>query len=101
MKKKIKEIVIIAIVIYLIISALYVFFHIDFSGSLEGKIVGMGFSEPNNMLRLFMGLPKTFTTNENVSPLFLIEVVIKIIIAIGLIMYLRKIMKKESNKSSL
>ena len=64
--------------------------HIDFFESSEAEIVGMGFSESNNILRLFMGLPKTFTTDESVSPLFLLEVVIKIIIAVVLIIYLRK-----------
>lgn len=88
--RKSKKIVIIVIVIYLIISALYVLFHIDFFESSETEIVGMGFSESNNICRLFMGLPRTVTTNESVSPLFLLEVVIKIIIAIGLIIYLRK-----------
>lgn len=95
--RKSKKIVIIVIVIYLIISALYVLFHIDFFESSAAEIGGMGFSESNNILRLFMGLPRTFTTNKSVSPLFLLEVVIKIIIAIGLIIYLRK-NNKEKNQ---
>ena len=88
--RKSKKILMIVIVIYLIISALYILFHIEFFESSEAEIVGMGFSESNNILRLFMGLPKTFTTDESVSPLFLLEVVIKIIIAVVLIIYLRK-----------
>lgn len=87
MKKLMKYLVVILIV-YLIISAIYVLFHIDFFE--KSEIVGMGFSESNNILRLFMGLPKTFTTYQNVSPVFLIEVIVKIILAIFLIIFLKK-----------
>ena len=65
--KKLKSILITIIIAYLIISALYVFFHINFSGNHQSVgIVGMGFSPINNALRLFMGLPKTYTTYEGV-----------------------------------
>jgi len=86
--KKSKKILIYIFVVYLIISALYVLFHIDFFEQRE--LVGMGFSPTNNILRLFMGLPKTYTTYGGVSPIFLIEVVVKIILAIVLIRYLKK-----------
>lgn len=86
--KKVKKILIYVIIAYLIISALYILFHINFFE--EPQVVGMGFSESKNKLRLFMGLPKTLTTYEGVSPVFLIEVIIKIIIAIFLIKYLKK-----------
>lgn len=85
--KKIKKLVIIAIVIYLIISAIYVLFHINFLEKSEN--VGMGYSETNNMLRLFMGIPKTLTTDKGVSPIFLIEVIVKFIISIALIIYIK------------
>jgi len=86
--KKVKKILIYVLIAYLIISALYILFHINFFE--EPQVVGMGFSESKNILRLFMGLPKTFTTYEGVSPVFLIEVIIKISIAIFLIKYLKK-----------
>lgn len=87
MKKTMKCLVVILIV-YLVISAIYVLFHIDFFEKPE--VVGMGFSEANNTLRLFMGLPKTFTTYEGVSPVFLIEVIAKLILVIFLIRFLKK-----------
>ena len=86
--KKVIKILIFILVIYLIISALYVLLHIDFFE--PPKYAGMGFSPTNNIWRLFMGLPKTYTTHGGVSPVFLIEVVIKIILAIILIRYLKK-----------
>ena len=86
--KKSKKILISIFIVYLLISALYVFFHIDFLEPPE--YAGMGFSPTNNILHLFMGLPKTYTTYGGVSPIFLIEVVVKIILAIVLIRYLKK-----------
>lgn len=86
--KKVKKTLIYVIIAYLIISALYILFHINFFE--EPQVVGMGFSGSKNKLRLFMGLPKTFSTYEGVSPVFLIEVIIKISIAIFLIKYLKK-----------
>ena len=67
--KKLKKILISIFVAYLIISALYVLFHIDFFEHPE--YVGMGFSSTNNILRLFMGVPKTYTTYREVSTIFL------------------------------
>lgn len=86
--KKVKKILIYVIIAYLIISALYILFHINFFE--EPQVVGMGFSKSKNILRLFMGLPKTYNTYKGVSPVFLIEVIIKISIAIFLIKYLKK-----------
>ena len=86
--KKLKKMLISIFVVYLIISALYVLFHINFFEPPE--YAGMGFSPTNNILRLFMGLPITHTTYGGVSPIFLIEVVIKIILAIIFIIYLKK-----------
>lgn len=88
MKSKIKNIVIIILIVYLIISSIYILFHINFDE--EPKYVGPGFSNSNNILRLFMGLPKTCSTYEGVPPIFLIEVLIKIVLAGILIMYLKK-----------
>ena len=85
---KVKIILIWILISYLIISAIYILFHIDFFE--EPEIVGPGFSESNNILRLFMGIPRTLSTYEGVSPIFLIEVIVKIILAIILIKYLKK-----------
>ena len=89
--KDFKRIIICILISYLIISSLYILFHINFFE--EPEITGMGFSESNNVLRLFMGIPKTYSTYEGVSPLFLIEVIIKIIIAIVLVKHIK--VKKE------
>ena len=85
--KDFKRIIICILISYLIISSLYILFHINFFE--EPEITGMGFSESNNVLRLFMGIPKTYSTYEGVSPLFLIEVIIKIIIAIVLVKHIK------------
>ena len=90
--KDFKRIIICILISYLIISSLYILFHINFFE--EPEITGMGFSESNNVLRLFMGIPKTYSTYEGVSPLFLIEVIIKIIIAIVLVKHI-KVKKRE------
>ncbi len=89
--KDFKRIIICILISYLIISSLYILFHINFFE--EPEITGMGFSESNNILRLFMGIPKTYSTYEGVSPLFLIEVIIKLIIAIVLVKHIK--VKKE------
>lgn len=86
--KKVINLLIVIVIIYLIISAVYVLFHINFDE--EPEFVGMGFSESKNMLRLFMGLPETFTTYEGVSPIFLIEVIVKVVLAVFLIRFLKK-----------
>lgn len=93
--KKTKKILIISIIIYLIISSLYIFLHIDFDTSSKSTLVLPGFKATTNILRLFMGLPCTFSTNQGISPVFLLEVVIKIIIAIILVVYLIKNNKQK------
>lgn len=86
--KKIKHILIVLIIIYLFVSSIYILSHIDFYNPPE--TVGMGFSSSNNLIRIFMGLSATVSTYQGVSPWFLIEVIIKIIIAIVLIIYEKK-----------
>ena len=76
---------------YLSVSSIYILLHINFGS--EPEIVGMGFSGSNNLIRIIMGIPKTYTTYEGVSPWFLLEVIIKVIIAIILIKVLKKINK--------
>lgn len=87
--KSILKIFIILIIIYLCISSLYILVHIDFEKT--PQTVGMGFSESNNMARLFMGLPKTYSTYQGVSPIYLISVVIRFIVAIVLIIVNKKL----------
>lgn len=77
--KNILKILIIPIIIYLFISSLYILFHIDFGNAPE--VVGMGFSESNNKVRLFMGLPETRSTYRGVPPIYLLSVVIRLSVA--------------------
>lgn len=88
MKKKLFKLFTMLIVIYLFISAIYVLIHINFGTPPE--IVGMGFSESRNILRNFMGLPKTLTTYEGVPPIYLIQVIVKVSIGIILLNLLYK-----------
>ena len=55
----------------------------------------MGFSESNNILRVFMGLPKTYSTYEGVAPIYLIFVAIRIILAVILLIVNRKFFDKN------
>ena len=90
--KKVLKIIIVLLIIYLIISSLYIFLHIDFEyGKDQQMVVGMGFSETNNIVRQFMGLPKTYTTYDGVSPIYLISVVVRVILAIALIIVKKRI----------
>lgn len=91
MKAKLKmilKIIIPIIIIYLFISAIYIAIHINFGA--EPFTVGEGYDPRTNLLRIFMGLPPTYSTYEGVSPIYLIQSVIKIIIAIALIFYSKK-----------
>ena len=92
------KIVILLSIVYLIASATYITKYIDFGT--PPTIVGMGYSPETNILRNFMGLPSTYSTYEGISPIFLIESIIKIIIAIILITYYLKKEKKIKNKTS-
>lgn len=76
MKKKLLKLLAILIILYLFISAIYVLIYVDFET--PPYIVGPGFSESKNILRIFMGLPPTFTTYEGVPPIYLIQVIVKI-----------------------
>lgn len=95
--KRILKIIIPILVIYLLISAIYIAIHVNFGT--EPTTVGMGFSSSTNLLRTFMGLPRTNTTYEGVSPIYLIQSVIKIIIAIALLIFYSKINEKIKKKS--
>ena len=95
MNNKLKNILkgfIILIIIYLFISSLYILVHIDFEKA--PQTVGMGFSESNNIVRILMGLPKTYSTYQGVSPMYLISVVIRLIVAIVLIIVNKKFFSK-------
>ena len=86
--RNILKMFIILIIIYLFISLV----HINFEEA--PQTVGMGFSELNNMVRLFMGLPKTYSTYQGVSPIYLISVAIRLIVAIVLIIVNKKFFSK-------
>lgn len=92
--KQILKIIIVVIIIYLFVSAIYILLHIDFGNAPE--IVGMGFSESNNKLRVFMGLPKTYSTYKGVAPIYLISVVIRIILAIIFLIVNKKFFDKDT-----
>ena len=94
--KRILKIIILILVIYLLISAIYIAIHVNFGT--EPTTVGMGFSSSTNLLRTFMGLPRTNSTYEGVSPIYLIQSVVKIIIAIALLIFYSKINEKFKKK---
>ena len=95
--KRILKIIIPILVIYLLISAIYIAVHVNFGT--EPTIVGMGFNSGTNLLRTFMGLPRTYCTYEGVSPIYLIQSAIKIITAIALLIFYSKINEKFKKKS--
>lgn len=95
--KRILKIIIPILIIYLLISAIYIAINVNFGT--EPTTVGMGFSSSANLLRTFMGLPRTNSTYEGVSPIYLIQSVIKIIIAIALLIFYSKINEKIKKKS--
>ena len=95
--KNILKIIIPVLIIYLLISAIYIAIHVNFGT--EPTTVGMGFSSSTNLLRIFMGLPRTNSTYEGVSPIYLIQSVIKIIIAIAFLIFYSKINEKIKKKS--
>lgn len=84
-----KKIIIKIIVLYLIISSMYIGVCINF----QEPIYYENYVESNNthnIFRLLMGLPKTINGNDSVSPLYIIEIIIKVLIAICLIILLKK-----------
>ena len=95
--KRILKIIIPILVIYLLISAIYIAIHVNFGT--EPTTVGMGFSSNTNLLRTFIGLPRTNSTYEGISPIYLIQSAIKIIIAIALLIFYSKINEKIKKKS--
>lgn len=93
--KNIYKIFIIIIIIYLFISSLYILVHIDFKRTTQTPQIDLpAFRESTNMVRIFMGLPKTYSTYEGVSTIYLISVATRFIVAIVLII----IIKKHFNK---
>ena len=102
--KKVLKFVIIILVIYLFISSLYIFIHIDFDNGpkIDGasideiRTVGPGFSESKNRTRIFMGLPETNSTYEGVPPIYLFSVAIRLIIGSILCIFLHKKNKKTN-----
>ncbi len=96
MKKKLINLLVLVIICYLFTSSIYILINIDFNG--PSGAVGMGFDENNNIVRSIMGLPKTFNTYNGISPIYLLEVIIKILIAFFLIKYLFKREKIQKYK---
>lgn len=94
----VKLIFIILVIIYLIASSIYIINKIDYNYDHRDpfEAVGMGFSRSDNILRLFMGIPRTTTTYGGVSPSFWIEVIIKLVFAVLLMIYAIKLFKKHN-----
>ena len=93
--KKIFKVIILILIIYLFISSVYICIHIGSSS--ENIMYAQGYDEFDNVIRVFMGIPKTYTTNTDVSPIYLIEVIFKIVLTIPLIIYL----VRNRNKSNI
>ncbi len=83
MKNTILRVLVIFFSIYLLFSALYIFMHINFGE--RPDVVGMGFNPSQNVIRILLGVPPTYTTYDGVSPFHLIRVVLRAIIAVVLI----------------
>ena len=66
------------VAIYLLMSAIYIFCHIDFGNPPD--VVGPGFSEAENALRMIMGLPKTYCSYSGVPPTYLISFGIRLVL---------------------
>lgn len=96
MKKSTKKLIIF-VIIYLIISSMYIGVHIDF----KQQIYYENCTETSifhNAVRIIMGIPPVVKGYEGISPNFFAEIVIKIIIAIGLLIYLIIDYHKNKNK---
>ena len=91
--KKMVRVFLWVLMIYLFISGIYVLHYIDYSPA--PLIVGPGYSESKNIIRVIMGIPKTFTTYEGVSPWFMIEVVLKMVATLVLLLFLLKNKKEK------
>ena len=92
-KGKVKHGLIFLLIVYLIVSSIYIIAFIDFEEP-NGLYADSMPTFPTNEIRLFMGIPTTGNSYFGVSPLFLIEVIIKLAIAVVLIIYEVKAFKK-------
>lgn len=96
MKKNTRKLIIF-VIIYLIVSSMYIGVHIDF----KQPIYYENYTETSifhNAVRVIMGIPPAAKGYEGISPKFFTEIVIKIIIAIGLLIYLIIDYYKNKNK---
>ena len=91
--------IIFIIMIYLIISAIYIVLHIDF-GNPENNMLALteGFNPKKNVVRTIMGLPKTYSMDTSVPPIYLIQAGIKILFVILLMFVNIRIIKKMTIK---
>lgn len=89
MSNKIKNIIIILLIIYLVISAAYIFSCVDFGPPPD--LVGWGFSSDENVIRNIMGVPSTYSTYKGIPPSYLWSSAIRIICAgvLGVVLYKR------------
>lgn len=94
MKKFIKNFLIILILIYLIISSLYILSHVNFNE--PPMVVGMGFSSKTNIIRNFFGLPSTYSTYNGVSPHYLWHVLFRVLL---IIIFSKILLKNNKNNN--
>lgn len=100
-----KKIIIIISIFYLIISSMYIGTRIEYNNPIkyyENYEVEVP-SKAHNHFRLIMGLPKAVNGYDYVPITYLFEIAVKMIIAIGLWIYLfvdriKKLMKDNNSK---
>lgn len=102
MKKSYKKMIKI-LIIYFIASSLFIFVHIDNSTPTyyENYTIDNGIK---NTIRLIMGIPKISGGYEGISHKYIFEIILKVLLATGLIIVLlidKKNTKKEVEKNIL
>ena len=94
------NITIYAIAVYLLMSAIYIFCHIDFG--MPQDVVGPGFSEAENVMRMIMGLPKAYSTYNGVPPIYLVSSCVRLVLAVVMFVISIKLQirwKETNNKN--
>lgn len=82
--KRMLNIIIVLIIIYLMFSSIYTILKIDFDYHL-GPAQTMRYDETTTMFRSFMGIHKVHIDNIKLPPVYFVDIIIKIIIAIILL----------------
>lgn len=88
-----KKFIVIVVIVYLIVSGLLVLMFIDFEE--PPSLVLPAYSEEYNIFRNLIGLPSIYNSYGGVSPIYLVQVAIKFIIATILIKFYKRILKNN------